>query len=90
MKRTRIVALAGVPVGAVVAALAGLRLRQSAADSEPVLGPDDHSRLAVEFETHADAMRRQVSQYADALADGDPVLRERLRQIERSIAWAST
>lgn len=89
MKRTRIVALAGVPLGAALAALAGLRLRRETPNPEPPLGPDDHTQLASEFETHADAVHRQVSQYADALAAGDQVLRERLREIERSIVWAS-
>ena len=77
-------ALAGVSAGAASAALVGVLVRRRQADTdEIVLSPEDHAAIAVGFQTHAEAMRRQVSEYADALAGGDLVLREQLRRVER-------
>lgn len=46
------------------------------------LTDQDRDDLAVEFAVHTSAARQSVSDYADRLADGDPALRERLRQFE--------
>lgn len=46
------------------------------------LTDQDRSQVADEFRRHADAVQRAVSDYADQLADGDPVLRARLRRFE--------
>ncbi len=42
----------------------------------------DRVVISEEFTAHAVAVRKQVSEYADMLAGEDPILRERLRQIE--------
>lgn len=47
------------------------------------LSDDDRDALTDQFTQHAHAMRRQVGIYADTLAGGDSVLRERLRHFER-------
>lgn len=47
-----------------------------------VLSASDHDQLASEFAQHAQAVARQVSEFADALAGDDLVLRERLRRFE--------
>ena len=44
--------------------------------------PEPLDHLAADFAVHAQAVRAQVSRYADLLADGDAVLRARLRRIE--------
>lgn len=46
------------------------------------LTDQDRSQVADEFRRHADAVQRAVSDYADQLADGDQVLRARLRRFE--------
>lgn len=46
------------------------------------LTDDDREVVAQEFATRASAVRRKVSEYADLLADGDAVLRARLRTFE--------
>jgi hypothetical protein len=46
------------------------------------LTDDDRAALAAEFSAHASAVRQQLAAYADALADGDPTLRDRLRHHE--------
>lgn len=57
------------------------RRRRFALDSP--LSDDDRDALKEQFTQHANAMRRQVGIYADTLAGGDSVLRERLRHFER-------
>lgn len=52
------------------------------ANEAPVLDAQDRQVLADQFGDHVAAVHRQVSVYADQLADGDPELRERLRRIE--------
>lgn len=42
----------------------------------------DHEAITSEFAAHTTALQRQVSEYADVLADGDPLLRDRLRLFE--------
>ena len=44
--------------------------------------PEPLDHLAADFAVHAQAVRAQVSRYADLLADGDAVLRARLRRLE--------
>ena len=51
-----------------------------AGDTATAPEPLDH--LAADFAVHAQAVRAQVSRYADLLADGDAVLRARLRRLE--------
>lgn len=48
----------------------------------PALPETDREVISKEFAAHAVTVRRQVTKYADVLAGDDPVLRERLRQIE--------
>ena len=48
----------------------------------PVLLQEDRAVISDQFAAHAVAVQKQVSEYADVLAGNDPVLRERLRQIE--------
>lgn len=75
-------AAAGAPTGAAIAVLVTVAvLRHRAAATTP-LTEQDREVVAHEFKTHAEAMQQQVSEYADALAGGDLVLRERLRQFE--------
>jgi hypothetical protein len=52
---------------------------------EDGLSAADREAIAAEFAVHATAVAAQVSQYADALADGDVLLRERLRQVEQHL-----
>lgn len=44
---------------------------------------EQEDAVADEFRRHAEAVATQVSGFADHLADGDLVLRERLRRFER-------
>ncbi|MGL5826322.1 MAG: hypothetical protein ACRCYU_16145 [Nocardioides sp.] len=48
-----------------------------------ILTDADRDALAAEFATHAASVRGQVSHFADELANGDPVLRARLRRFEQ-------
>jgi hypothetical protein len=48
-----------------------------------LVGASVAEALAEDLGLHADARREQVSQYADKLANGDEVLRARLRQFEQ-------
>lgn len=50
--------------------------------AEETLQEIDREAVAADFAVHASAVRRQVSEYADALAGGDVALRERLRRFE--------
>ncbi|MDO9381070.1 MAG: hypothetical protein Q7T56_19670 [Nocardioidaceae bacterium] len=76
-------ALLGTPLGAGLTLLTVVTLRRQ---QKPIeyerLTEADHTALTDEFATHAEAMQRQVSEYADSLAAGDLVLRERLRRFE--------
>ena len=49
---------------------------------EETLQEIDREAVAADFAVHASAVRRQVSEYADALAGGDQALRERLQRFE--------
>lgn len=84
---TEIVAalLAGVLLGGAVGRVRWRRRRGGAACPDPEaheLNDNDRDQLTEEFRTHAAAVHRQVSKFADALASDDPVLRARLRQFE--------
>lgn len=46
------------------------------------LGDADRAEITEHFRQHTRAVRDQVSSFADALADGDQQLRERLRLFE--------
>lgn len=53
--------------------------------NEHELTSTDHDAISEEFATHAEAVRRELSRYADALADGDDHLREMLRRVEAGV-----
>ena len=85
--------IAGIVIGVFLGAAAtGLvtwwhgRKRRSkascATDEAPVLLEDDRAVISDQFAAHAEAVRRQVAEYADTLAGGDEILREQLRPIE--------
>lgn len=74
----------GVMSGAVVVAVLRPRLCPDPADHE--LRDDDREQIASEFTVHATSVRRELGRYADALADGDINLRQRLRQIEAGVS----
>lgn len=46
-----------------------------------LLNDADREAVASEFVTHADAVKKGLHDYADLLAAGDPVLRDRLRKL---------
>lgn len=76
--------VAGLALGAGLSAVGmvvGMRRHRVDPDARP-LTDTDREAVATEFATHAEAVRRQVSEYADALAGDDAVLRERLRRFE--------
>lgn len=75
-------ALVGTPLGATVVILLTLALRQRQRVEDEPLGEEDYAHLTESFRSRAEAMRQQVSDYADSLADRDLVLRERLRRFE--------
>ena len=71
--------------GLVAAMRRGQEPRASVVDlelDEETLQEIDREAVAADFAVHASAVRRQVSEYADALAGGDVALRERLRRFE--------
>lgn len=74
--------LVGVLVGAGLTVLTYEWRKRRFSLDEP-LSDDDREALTQQFTQHANAMRRQVGIYADTLAGGDSVLRERLRHFER-------
>lgn len=75
----------GIAAGAVVGLWIGARAARSAGrcDEADDLSAEDRDAIELEFAQHARAVAHQVSEYADFLAGGDVVLRERLRQLER-------
>lgn len=77
--------LGGLLVGAGVAHVVTLRRLQSQPRPDPDSHPlkeKDREQLTAEFVGHVSAVRQQVSEYADALAGEDAVLRTRLRAFE--------
>ena len=79
-----LVGLLGFMTGVGVAEAADLvvhRLRDRQ-EADPALTEQDRADIADEFAGHTTAVWSQVRQYADALADGDADLRERLRRFE--------
>lgn len=95
-----IAGLAGLAAGVAVGLMVGMRhadqiskwalrgwggaVRLIRREQEVVLTDADRDVLAAEFATHAASVRGQVSHFADELADGDPVLRARLRRFEQA------
>lgn len=70
-------------VGAAEAAdLVVRRLRARRQEAGMALSEQDRADIAAEFATHTAAVWSQVRTFADALADGDVALRERLRRFE--------
>ncbi|MGK2875487.1 MAG: hypothetical protein ACSLEW_07580 [Nocardioides sp.] len=57
----------------------------AAGDADRLGTECDQDRIETQFAAHAVAVAGQVSEYADQLADGDVVLRERLRLIEQHL-----
>lgn len=49
------------------------------------LSTADRESVSAEFATHAASVRRELSRYADVLADGDGQLREQLRKFEAGV-----
>ncbi len=78
--------LVGGVVGSVTTVLFTLWLSHRATrpdtDGHVLLGDADREAVAAKFAVHASAVRRQVAEYADALAGDDSRLRERLRLFE--------
>lgn len=68
-------------IGAVFGVFVALSWQRRAEEVEE-LTLDDREQLEAGFAEHASAVAAQVSEYADALADGDVLLRERLRRVE--------
>lgn len=82
-------------LGAVITVALYRGRRGTRGDSAPAADDESSSRLipqadddplAAEFAQHARAVRQQVTRYADLLADGDAVLRARLRRFEDGAA----
>lgn len=69
-------------VGAAEAAEQVVRHLRDRHETDPRLTERDRADIAAEFAGHTSAVWSQVRQYADALADGDADLRERLRRFE--------
>ena len=69
-------------VGAAEAADLVVRRLRDRREVDPPLTEQDRADIAAEFAGHTTAVWSQVRQYADALADGDADLRERLRRFE--------
>lgn len=59
------------------------RRRRNVADETVGLRDFEHDELQRDFAVHVSAVRRKVSDLADALADGDAQLRDCLRLFER-------
>lgn len=70
--------------GVLVVTLTRSRLCPNPEDHD--LRDDVREQVASEFAAHVTSVRRELGQYADALADGDTNLRKRLRQIEAAVA----
>lgn len=64
-----------------LSALLQVTNKHSGRAEDQVDSASEEAELA--FAVHAAAVSNQVTAYADALADGDELLRARLRQIER-------
>lgn len=58
------------------------RLRSRRLADGVALSERDRADIAAEFATHTTAVWSQVRTFADALADGDQELRDRLRRFE--------
>ena len=75
----------GILIGIVVGGVLAMGWVQRHACPDPdahSLTQEDRDEISAEFVAHAVSVRRELSRYADALADGDTQLRERLRQVE--------
>lgn len=80
---------AGIVAGGAVSGVvvhAGLRSRLCPDPVDHELRDDEREQVASEFAVHATSVRRELGRYADALADGDANLRQRLRQIEAGVS----
>jgi hypothetical protein len=71
----------GAGVGAIVTMLVAKLRRIDSAEVEEV-SEEDRDHIEANFAAHLEHMRGQVSDFADALAGDDPLLRERLRMFE--------
>lgn len=84
-------ALGGTGAASIVTAatLRARRARDSSVIDVPVdrerLSERDRQELSDEFGRHVDAMRRQLTEYADQLAGDDLLLRDRLRVFESGV-----
>lgn len=59
------------------------RFGTTSRDVQETLSNSDRAEIIRDFAAHSTAMSEQVTSYADSLADGDPLLRERLRRFEQ-------
>jgi phage tail tape-measure protein len=78
----------GPAVGALVGSVAGALLLawwQRRRDSTSELSDEDRQAVEATFAAHAGAVATQLAVFADELAEGDPVLRERLRRLEQQM-----
>jgi hypothetical protein len=76
---------AGFVVGATVSGLlAALWTRRHVCPDREAhrLSHADREDISAEFAAHATSVRRELSRYADALSEGDCLLREQLRRVE--------
>jgi hypothetical protein len=79
--------LAGGVAGALLAGGAGWLRRRGRlcpdVDARQLSEAEERS-IAGQFALHSRRVHEQLREYADALADGDPELRERLRRLEEA------
>jgi len=77
--------LAGAPTAAAATLCIGWLVNRNSKQQEGSadLTDEDRAAIADDFVVHTKAVTQQVSTYADLLADGDVLLRERLRQFEK-------
>ena len=74
----------GAMSGAIVVAVRRSQLCPDPPDHD--FRDDEREQVASEFAVPASSVRRELGGYADALADGDVNLRQRLRQIEAGVS----
>ncbi|GAB6987871.1 hypothetical protein [Nocardioides pyridinolyticus] len=80
-----VAAIGGAISGGLLAAMLAIVSLRGRACVDPAaheLTNEDREAVAAEFAAHTTAVRRGVSEYADALAGSDTELRERLRLFE--------
>lgn len=74
--------VAGAGVGVVVTILVANSRRTDSQFVVEEVSEEDRDQIEVNFAAHLEHLRGQVSDFADVLAGGDVLLRERLRVFE--------